>query len=238
MRKVTVVYENALELHMKSRERLIKAQRKVKSNGKTVIGKYPSKVNGFTVQFESGLENDFIAMLEYNSQVKEYFEQPVKIMFTEGGKKRSYTPDFLVHYKQQKNSPSVKPVLYEVKFRKHIKKNWKKLKPKFLAAMRHCDEKGWRFKIITEKEIQSQFTENVKFLLRFMTKSPDSADVETLQYAMKELGECTAAELISHYTKDFMRQADLVPAMWYLVGNKQLKCDLTQKLTMATKLSF
>jgi hypothetical protein len=238
MRKVTVVYENPLEIHMKSRERLIKAQRKVKSNGKTVIGKFPSKLNGFPVQFESGLEDDFIAMLEFDRGVKEYFEQPVKITYMDGGKRRTYTPDFLVYFKENKNSPPKKPILYEVKSRKHIKKNWRTLKPKFLAAMRYCDTQGWRFKIITEKEIKSQHTENIKFLLRYMQNSPDSASVETLQLAMQELGECTAAELISHYTKDFMRQADLVPAMWYMVGNNEIKCDLTQKITMATKLSI
>lgn len=238
MRKLTVVYENPLEVYMKSRERLIKAQRKVKSNGKTVIGKFPSKVNGFPVQFESGLEDDFIALLEYDREVKKYFEQPVKIRYMDGAKKRTYTPDFLVHYKDDTNGNPKKPVLYEVKSRKHIKKNWRTLKLKFLAAMRYCDTQGWRFKIKTEKEIKSQYTENVKFLLRFMQNSPDSASVETIQLAMQELGECTATQLISHYSKDFMRQADLVPAMWFMVGNNEIKCDLTKKITMATKLSI
>jgi len=223
---------------MKSRERILKSVRKVKTNGVTVVGNFASMKNFAPVQFESSLEADFARMLEFDLQVDKYVEQPVKINFRDAqGKKRTYTPDFLAYFADKDDgTPYHKPILYEVKYRSQIKKDWQKLKPKFVAAMRYCDEMGWKFVIRTEKEIKTQFTENIKFLLPYLRHTPDYSAIETVIHAINELKRSTPAEVISHYSKDYMRQAELVPALWFLVGARRIGCDLCNKLTMASKV--
>lgn len=239
MRKWTAVYENRLETYMKSRERILKAIRKVQNNDNSTIGTYPSLKNFTQVQFESSLEADFIRLLEFDLKVDRYVDQPIKIQYHDkSGKKRSYTPDFIVYFRDdpKKNGAYHCPLLVEVKSRSMIKKNWTELKPKFIAAMRYCDEVGWKFKIKTEKEIKTQFTENIKFLLPYMQEAPDYGLIEQVYYALGCLGDPTVRELISFYSTDPLNQAALVAPLWYLVGNQRVGCDLGKKLTANSKL--
>lgn len=239
MRNWTIVYENRLELHMKSREMILKAVRKIKPNSTSTTGSYSSLKNLAHIEFESSLEADFIRMLEFDLKVDRFVQQPVKIYYTdERGKKRSYTPDFIVYFKEDPmtNAPYHCPLLCEVKPRHLLKKYWKMLKPKFRAAMRHCSEVGWKFKIQTDKEIKTQFTKNIKFLLPFMKQTPDYGLIQKIQHALQSLRSSTPKELIRFYSKEVMNQAELVAPLWYLVGNQRVGCDLSGKLTMNTKI--
>ena len=239
MRKWTIVYENRLEKYMKSRERILKAVRKVKANGYSTIGVYPSVKNFQHVQYESSLEEDWIRLLEFDLQVDRYVEQPITIDYLDDtGEKRSYTPDFIVYFREDPNTGRLyhPPLLVEVKSRSLLKTKWKELKPKFLAAMRHCDTAGWKFKIKTEKEIKTQFTKNIKFLLPFMRTAPDYGQVEQIYFALEQLRDTTVRELTSFYSKDIMKQAELIPPLWFLVGNQKVGCDLGKKLTANSRL--
>jgi len=238
MRNWTIVYENPVEIILKSRQRVLKEMRKDKSNGTTVIRYFPGVRNLAAVQFESSLKADFIRMLEFDNLVDRFVEQPVKIKYVDsGGKKRTYTPDFIVYFTENEDGIIYqKPTLFEVSYRSQIKKDWQKLKPKFKAAIKYCDQMGWRFVIRTEKEIKTQFTENIKFLLPYLKHTPDYSTIETIILTLEELKESTPAEAISHYMKDYMRQAELVPALWFLIGSKRVGCDLSKKLTMSSKI--
>lgn len=238
MRKWTIVYENRLEIYMKSRERVLKAMRTVKTNGVTVVGMFASEKNLASIQFESSLEADFIRMLEFDLNVDRFVEQPVRIKYKDSqGKARIYTPDFLAYFHDRDDGkPYHVPILYEVKYRSHIKKDWKTLKPKLLAAMRYCDEMGWKFQIKTEIEIKTQYTENIKFIIPYTRQTPDYSTIETIMLALNTLKKSTPEEVISYYSKDYLRQAELVPALWFLIGSKRIGCDLTEKLTMTSKI--
>ncbi len=239
MRKWTLVFENKVETYLKSRETILRSIRKVQANGYSIVGSYPSVKNLRHVHYESTLEADFIRLLEFDLKVDRYVEQPVKINFKdEAGKSRVYTPDLLVYFKEDPDTrlPYHCPLLIEIKTRSLIKKNWKDLKPKFLEAMRYCDQVGWKFKIKTEKEIRTQFTKNVKFLLPYMRAAPDYGHVEQIYYALDQLGDASIKELTSFYSKDPMIQAQLIAPLWFLVGNLMVGCNLGEKLTANTRI--
>ena len=76
--------------------------RLVSSGGRNVSGNYPSKKMGLSIQFESHtVEFPGIYMMEHNSDVLEYYDQPnsIKIHYFSNKKKNIgviYTPDFFV----------------------------------------------------------------------------------------------------------------------------------------------
>lgn len=239
MRKWIVKYEKPHEIHMSLREEVLKAVRAVKSNGFTAVGKAASPKNKAMIQFESTLEEDFATILEFNLGVRRYVEQPVKIEFKRDGKTRSYTPDFLAYYRDDlKGYKDLLPHLFEVKKRAEIKRNWSELKPKFIEAIKYCDSRKWRFKIITEKEIYTPYFFNARSLKPYIYRTPEIGLVNNIMDALEELDTATPSEVLALATNDFDRKMHLIPALWYLIGNRMIGCDLDSKLTMESEIWF
>lgn len=234
MRKRLVKYENASGLAMNLREQFLKSIRNVKSNGFTAPGVIPSRKNRAMVQYESIPERDMAYFLEFSSAVKRFVEQPVKINYTKSnGKEGSYTPDFLAYYSDKPEFKHLKPTLFEVKTRAYLKKGWKEHRPKYMAALRFCETKGWKFKIITEVELNTPYVENAKFLVPYMRRTPGIGLIENVMDALHELEDfATPGHIIKIAANDFYRKAALIPALWYLIATRVIGCDLGEPLTM------
>ncbi|TDF42374.1 heteromeric transposase endonuclease subunit TnsA [Alteromonadaceae bacterium M269] len=206
----------------------------IPKNYRNVTGVAAHKKAVGKAMFESTLERDFLSLLEFDSDVESFEVQPIRIDWIDDeGKNRSYTPDGLIHYRK-KNRP---PRLFEVKYRNELAEKWQTLKPKFRAAIRFAKQEGWRFKLVTDKEIRTSYLDSVKFLLPYVRQGPsDEAHVDLLIEKLKILDVTTPALLIQNIFQDQWNQAMLIPSMWYLVGTKQIGCNLNQKLTMSSKI--
>lgn len=103
--------------------------RKIPKNYRNVTGiAAQSKAIG-EARFESRLERDFIALLEFSPEVARYEVQPVKIEWKDAqGKPRYYRPDVRVEFCDELKRP---PCLYEVKCREDLRTHWDELHPKF-----------------------------------------------------------------------------------------------------------
>lgn len=187
--------------------------------------------------FESTLERDFITLLEFDNQVVSYDVQPVKIEWLDkDGKSRSYTPDIL--YKK-KVKGKIQTFLVEVKYRTDIKENWDTLKPKFIAAIRYAKSQGYRFKLMSEVEIRTDYLTNARFLNPFINRGADyEGDMTLIDEKLKELKQSTPALLLSELASSDWDKAALLPTLWYLIGTNQIKCDLSSKLNMNTPISW
>ena len=78
------------------------------------------------ILFESLLEKSFLQVLEFNDMVLDVVEQPFTIETeTTKGNKGSYTPDFLIYFKEQelKTNNPIKPIVAEVKPSKKLIEN-------------------------------------------------------------------------------------------------------------------
>jgi hypothetical protein len=190
------------------------------------------------IYYESTLEKDFIYLLEFNLAVEHYETQPVKIEYRDDKNGyRTYTPDFLVTYRDD-TAPGkwFKPCLIEIKYRKDLWENWKDLKPKFKAAINYADKKGYKFKIVTENEIRTEYFYNIKFLLRYRKVTPDIGMIETLYDTLEELEISTPNEIIVVASMDKNRRAELLYVLWYMISNSMIACDLHTKITMNSEI--
>ncbi|MFK7114663.1 TnsA endonuclease N-terminal domain-containing protein [Flavobacterium oreochromis] len=195
------------------------------------------------IQFESSLERDFIYLLEFDRKVSSYLEQPVEIIYTDSkGKKRKYTPDFIVTY----HDKFKKTEIIEIKYESELLKKKGDLEEKFECARKYCIENGFVFKVISDKYIRDEkhvLLKNFKFLSRyrdFFDKIDyiatgihfDTSYACILLDKVEEIENCTINKLVSSITNDWEKKAELIFLTWYLIANNFIECDLNSPLRL------
>lgn len=135
------------------------AVRRVSNRGGNIVGHFPSLKLGRMVAFESLIERDFVYLLDYHPGVEHFAEQPLTITYHHAGKKRQYTPDFHVIYKDRPFLFECKPVQFVDDPKNQIK---------FEAARSWCQEQEWAFGIVTDEHLASGWRiANIKLLTQF-----------------------------------------------------------------------
>lgn len=185
-----------------------------------------------SIPFESALERDFLVLLDFDLTVEDVLEQPVRITYKGAdGRQRSYTPDFLVEYRNGDR------VVYEVKYRTNLKEEWATLKPRFRAAIRYARQNGMRFSITTEVEIRgSSLLANARFLRPYRDYAPNLAIDEHLIKTLTGLGETTPEALLAAAYWTLENRIKAVAPLWRLVATRRIHADLYEPLTMATPI--
>lgn len=211
------------------------AIRKIPKNYRHVTGKLANTKSEGLAGFESTLERDFLSLLEFSPEVVMFDVQPVEIEWIDSkGKLRKYTPDVLVHYNE---ATELKPTIFEVKYRSDLRKNWDDLKPKFMEALSFAKRRGWRFKLVSEQEIRTDFLKNAKFLLKFkFQNSYNPAYINMILERLESVSATTPTELIESVFEDELAQASVIPTLWYLVATFQVGCDLDLPLNMRSRI--
>lgn len=205
--------------------------RKIKPSYTVVTGSISSNNAENHSEFEGPLEWQFLVLLEFdwNNEIDRYETQPVKINYRDNqtNRQRSYTPDVLVHYRDDRP-----PCLFEVKPRYYLFKKWQELKPKLRAGIHYAATNDMRFKIVTDKEIFTPFLGNARFLRTFKFLSQPDNDIKLLLNAITQSGQTTPNSLLKSITNDIWRQAELIPSLWNLIANRQIGTDIYVKLHM------
>ena len=208
--------------------------RKIPKNYRNVTGMLTNPNTRTRHAFESTLERDYLLLLNVNSHVTSYNEQPVTISWQDAtNQDRKYTPDVLINYD---NAISM---LVEIKYRSELREKWPELKPKFKAAIAFCRTQGWRFKIITEVEIRGPELKNIKFLNGFLNHTSDATfqnKCSELLAFIHDLMQTTPEELLNRVSSDKMLQAEWIPVLWHLAVTHQINVNLSIPLSMKSKI--
>jgi hypothetical protein len=218
----------------------MKPTRKIGLSNWSLTGKVGSTKNSRMHDFESSLERDLLITLEFDGFVESFCEQPVCIEYLHDGTTRRYTPDVIVYYRKDVEAVKhLKPMLCEIKYRADLKEHWQELKPKYMAALRYASQQGWRFKILTEKEIRTEYQWNAKFLTSYrkpMVGEIDAGDFTLLLQTVEQLYHTTPKQVMMAAVRDEWKRAELLYVLWYMIANGFVKCDLSRKLTMDTEI--
>jgi len=193
-----------------------------------------SKANG-EARFEGGLEFDDLRLLTFDRNVAQFEVQPKRVPWRDqSGRERIYTPDSRVRLIDD----TEKRIIREIKPRATLKKEWPELKARFRAAIRSAQEEGSRFKLVTDREIRTQYLESVRFLLPAARRGADPEMRRTVLEALRGATESTPRQLMCNLTTDPWKQAEILPVLWYLIGTFQVAADLDKPLTMDMKISL
>ena len=189
---------------------------------------------GGGLNFESSLERDWLLALDFSPDVISVREQPFTLTYESNGRTSKYTPDVLVQHVAR--SGAAVCYVYEVKFREDLIAEWQTLKPRFKACIAYCRARGWRFKIVTEKHIRGPFLKNAKFLRRYRSIDENPLVCKQLQYTFAALGETTPEALLAASYWDEEARLRALPQLWRMVANRVIQADLSDELTMTTRV--
>lgn len=103
------------------------------------------KNNGKQMHYNSSWEETTYSCLEVMSEVVSYEVEPFSIKYLDRGKVREYWPDLIVSY----NDGHVE--IWEIKPQNQT--SLEVNKAKWDACKEYCSHRGWKFEVITEKEI-------------------------------------------------------------------------------------
>lgn len=214
--------------------------RKIPKNYICVTGIFSSAKNGKSLRHEELLERDLMILLEFDDTVESFEEQPVNVPLVVNGRKcKPYVPDILIHYFPTISGEARRTVLGEVKHTEDLKKNKAKYAPKFEAATLYAEERGWEFRIFTEKEIRTPYLANLKFLREYHDVEPDAALLqEVIRHLQNKRSSVTVELLLQKLCPTDADTLQMAPAIWHLMATKCITANLQKPLTMKTKLSL
>lgn len=183
--------------------------------------------------FESSLERDWLIVLDFDWRVRRLQEQPYTLHYELNGRPHRYTPDILAEFTDEWSSWTI---IYEVKPREDLRKNWREYRPRFRAAVHDCHIQGWKFRIVTEREIKTPYVANIKFLRRYASMEDQETHRFALLHTLRALGPTTPQALIAASWNDFERQAVATAQLWRMVYLGDIAAPLLAPLSMSTPI--
>ncbi|MCL2644549.1 MAG: TnsA endonuclease N-terminal domain-containing protein [Betaproteobacteria bacterium] len=209
--------------------------RKIPKNYRHVTGIAAETKAIGEAQFESPLERDFIALLEFSPEVIQYEVQPVKIEWRDGeGTHRYYRPDVRVEFREELDR---RPWLCEVKCRADIKNNWDELHPRFRQGIRYARRQGWLFHLVSEVEIRTPYLDNARFLLPYRRRAVSEESIADIFRALDGLDTATPERVLQVLSDDPWQQAEWTPTIWHLVAHWRIETNLDRPLSMTSPIS-
>ena len=200
-------------------------RRIVRPNVRSFTGRHLGGVDTATVRYESGLERDFLTLVNFRDDVVEVVEQPVTLAFTDStGRKRTYTPDFKVVYR-------TKTAVYEIKYKDKLRADWATYRESMLFARRWAKQNGMFFRIMTDCSIRTVRFLNADMLLPHRPTVPDPEVAASIISALR-LGPMTVLRLLKSVCSENSDRAKLYGALWPMLARGQLKGDFDRPLGM------
>jgi nitrogen fixation protein len=139
------IKSNAISTQKKTKRGYLQGTFIPKNKNKFIIVK--NKQNGGKIKYRSSWELKFLQWCDQNPNIIKVISEGIKIPYKDvDGKIKNYYPDFVILYKNDKLLIEIKPenqTLNETNQRK------------FAAAKEFANQKGLKFLILTEKELQN-----------------------------------------------------------------------------------
>jgi TnsA endonuclease N terminal. len=237
---ITCLYRRVSTKNLKKAD-MPKASRSIGYRYLFTSGKIVTNKSLDVLEFESSLEKSFLSLLIFDNAVRTIKTQPHTIKWNNGRQQTRYTPDVLVEYNEPRDETNpVKTIVFEVKPSKKLENEWALFAPKFKMATKWCKKRGYVFKLVTEKYIDTPYLTNVSFLLqydqsRFPTSNLDIIpEIELQIHEILAFQPLSIIELLQSFSSDKAAQKQVLPYVWMLIRHSKLNTDMSIPLSMKT----
>lgn len=181
-----------------------------------------------SVRHESALERDFVTLTSFMDGKASITSQPATLVFRDAGRSRRYTPDYLVHWSDQRTE------LIEVKYQADLEANRERLRPAFATAQEWAKERGASFRTVTEREIRGPALRNAQRLLLLRDAPLDAELAARVLVAARSSERPTFGSVLD--VLETQRSAALA-TLWRLTARGTLHVDLSEPIRFDTQLS-
>ncbi|MCY9844538.1 TnsA endonuclease N-terminal domain-containing protein [Vibrio caribbeanicus] len=169
---------------------------------------------------ESDLEFDACFHFEFSAQISTFEAQPIGFEYYIDGKRRKYTPDFLVTYKDSYQS------FYEIKPKRIAEKD--EFKEKFRAQKEQALDCGKDLYVLTEDNIQIYpLLENLKIIHRYACNDNLNSIQRQILSFFKKYGELRIEQVVQFSS---VPSSQSLPALYDLIARKLLSIDMHQPI--------
>jgi TnsA endonuclease N terminal/TnsA endonuclease C terminal len=203
--------------------------RRIKKSRRGQSGYFQSRKNGGAIAYESTLERDLFYQLEWDRGVAEFREQPLAISYRAKDRKKQHVPDALF----VRSSGEV--VLVDVKYRLELFAKWNDLHPAFLATARYASNHGWRYKLMTEKEIRDGRLRNIRLLIPYRAHDPASDRTREVLEAISGQ-RASVGDIATRVSRGDVDFAHCIATIWCLVAKGVIAVNLEAPLTLASEV--
>jgi hypothetical protein len=212
----------------------MKATRRIKKSATASISRFKSEKTGRIVEAESPVERDLFRTWEFDPNVIDYVQQPLKIPYIGAdGKKHNYTPDGRARFKHRPKGAGPNGILVEVKTRTYLRINWRELRPALRAAMTWARANGIVFHIYDKKKIRTQYFKNASLLLLYRQVDYRGPEAQVMLNILAR-GEAMIGDLLDEACAVGFLREDLGPVLYALIARFRIDVDLEKPLTKAT----
>lgn len=167
----------------------IRARKVISRSKARPTGKYPSWKMGRMVHWESQHELNAFRLLDANSAVLEFFEQPLVIHFILDGEHHRHYPGVLVNLRATRE-------LWEIKPASEITDPWVIARTRFLQN--HLPQKGFSYHIVIGEELAREPRLSTTLTLLKFGRSPISMiEREQVRLLLESTNEITWATALA-----------------------------------------
>lgn len=207
--------------------------RKIKKSYLSCTGYFASYKNNNQIAFESVMERDLFMILEFDDNVLKYEEQPMRVYYPYNNSTRRYTPDVLITYKDNSQK------LIEVKYASELTHNKDLVEKMGILKKYFLDEHHLAFDVFTDKDINTQYLDNLKFLYKFVFIPINDNKSNLINKITLSNEQISIKDILDEITLNQQKQLEYIPYIWnYIFKNlTALNMDIKNKLTMATTVS-
>lgn len=209
-------------------------QRVIPRKHTSIRARVPLRSPSGPQETESQLETDLVVQLSFSPRVYDLITQPIIEYVDPAGQSRRYTPDVYVELYPDADG-DVRYYMLEAKMADDLQENWSDYQLAFDAARAWCATNHAQFRIVTDREIRTEYLTNAKFFTRFVDLDPDSAAMDMI-WSLTEAGATTVANAISAMREAGINEPDARTAIERAVANFYIACDLTAPFTDASVL--
>lgn len=195
-------------------------------------GYFYSFKNKRIIEIRSTLEGNYFLMLEFDKNVKQYQERPFQVFTKIKGKKVSYTPDCLITFK----NADTKSIITEIRYRRELfNEKRENMLNKIRTYTSYVIEHNMHFRVITEKDIENTYLNNLKLLYRFTTEPNINGRFEEYRdqiiSIIKKEGSVSVENILKTFGNSVYEKGFVLPVVWFLITSGVLKTDLNVPLT-------
>lgn len=187
------------------------------------------------IAYESLSECYFFLFLDLNSDVKEYFPQPLKINipvpFNKGNIDHwEHVPDVLVFWK----NPDKLPTLFQVKFRADFEEKRQQIVN--IHCEKYAKKNNWEYKIVEIIDVNRIVIRNIKLLHSHLKERRYFKEIiPDLINILSEVDNITINELSSRLGSKY-NELFVLPTIYYLLAKGELSINLSEPIDLQSKI--
>jgi len=175
---------------------------------------------------ESDLEFDACFHFEFSAKILTFEAQPMGFEYRLYGKRRKYTPDFLVTY-----NDNYQP-FYEIKPKRIAETE--EFKETFSAQREQALSMGNDLKVLTEEDIQIYpLLDNLEIIHRYACDDRLNSLQHQILSLFRKYGELRIEQIVKYSSVHSSRS---LPALYDLISRQLLKIDMHQPINWQTPI--